>query len=79
MNTTEATQTNQAAFRRLAGFINETLPRGRFVAIADGKIVSDAATFDELDAALKACGQDSVDVLVVQAGADYPESAVIFI
>ena len=79
MNTAEAKQSNQAAFRRLAGVINQTYPHGRFVAIADGNIVANAATFDELDAALKAIGQDSVDVLVVQAGVAYPESAVIFI
>jgi len=79
VNTVEAKQANQAAFRQLAAFINQTYPRGQFVAIADGKIVADAMTFDALDSSLKALGLDSVEVLVVQAGVDYPESAVIFI
>jgi len=78
MSALEERQLNQTAFRRLAGSINQTYPQGRFVAIAEGKIIADAASFEELESALKAVGQDSVDVLVVQAGVDYPESAVIF-
>lgn len=78
MNTTAERQCNQAAFRQLSGFIKQNYQPGRFVAIAGGKIIADAANFDELDSILKALGQDSVDVLVVQAGVDYPESAVIF-
>jgi hypothetical protein len=78
MNALEERQVNQAAFRRLAGSINQTYPHGRFVAIADGKIIADAASFGELESALRTLGQDSVDVLVVQAGVDYPESAIIF-
>ena len=71
-------ESNQAAFRRLAGQITRSYPQGRFVAIAGGKIVADAASFNELDSSLRALGQDSPDVLVVQAGVEYPESAVIF-
>ena len=72
-------QRNQVAYRQLSGFIQQTYAPGRFLAIADGKIIADAASFDELTAALERQGQDSVEVLVVQAGVDYPESAVIFI
>ena len=79
MNTLREKQPNQAAFRRLAALINETYPHGRFVAIAGGKIIADAASFAELESSLKSLGHDSADVLVVQAGVEYPESAVIFI
>lgn len=75
----EQKQINQAAYLHLARSINHTYPNDRFVAIAGGMIVADAATFDELDAALTTLGQDSDEVLVVQAGHVYPESAVIFI
>jgi hypothetical protein len=71
-------QRDQAAFRALSGFIQQTYPPGQFVAIAGGRIIADAANFAELDSTLKALGQDSVDVLVVQAGVEYPESAVFF-
>jgi hypothetical protein len=79
MSTTAERQLNQTAFRQLSGFIDQSYQRGRFVAIADGKIIADAASFVELDSALNALGQGSADVLVVQAGVQYPESAVIFI
>jgi hypothetical protein len=79
MNTTAERQCNQAAFRQLSGLIQQTYPPGRFVAIAGGKIIADAASFDELGSKLKALGRDSVDVLVVQAGVEYPETAVIFV
>jgi hypothetical protein len=72
-------QRNQAAFRQLRSVIQQTYPPGRFLAIGGGKIIADAATFGELDSALQSQGQDSADVLVVQAGVEYPESAVIFI
>lgn len=79
MNATAERQRNQSAFRQLSGFIEQTYPRGRYLAIAGGKIIADAASFDELDSVLKTAGQDSVEVLVVQAGVEYPESAVIYI
>jgi hypothetical protein len=77
MNALEQKQSNQTTFRRLARSINENYLAGRFVAIADGQIIADAANFGELDSALRSLGHDSVDVLVVQAGVEYPESAVI--
>jgi len=77
MKTTEERQGNQEAFRQLKEFIQLTYPPGRFLGIAGGKIVADAASFAEMDSALKTLGQDSADVLVVQAGVEYPESAVV--
>ena len=78
MNTTGERQRNQAAFRRLSALIQQSYPSGRFVAIADGNIIADAENFAELELSLNTLGHDSVDVLVVQAGVEYPETAVIF-
>ena len=70
---------NQIAFRKLAAFIGQSYPNGRFLAIAGVRIVADGASFGELDVSLHATGHDSPDVLVVQAGVEYPESAAIFV
>jgi hypothetical protein len=48
------------------------------LAISGGQIIADAARFDELNAILHQMGNDSPDVLVVQAGVDYPERVTIF-
>ena len=70
-------QVNQAAFRQLNGFIQQTYSPGRFLAISGGKVIADAVDFEGLDVALRKMGNDSADVLVVQAGTDYPENVVI--
>jgi hypothetical protein len=75
---TQDRQLNQAAYRRLAASINETYPPGRFVAIAGGQVVADAARFDELHARLTALGISSPDTLIVEAGVEDPDSVVIF-
>ena len=49
------------------------------MAFDDGEIVADAATFDDLTAALAAIGKDRPDILVVQAGVNYLEEVFIFI
>ncbi|HJT33849.1 MAG TPA: hypothetical protein VJ783_17515 [Pirellulales bacterium] len=69
---------NQAAYRRLRNAIDNDYPQGRFIAIASGKIVADAMSFGELDVTLNQMGFDSPEVLVIQAGVEYPESATIF-
>jgi hypothetical protein len=69
---------NNATFRRLKPVIDDTYPRGRFVAIDAGRILADAATFRELDAALRAMGLEPRGVLVVQAGVNYPEHVTLF-
>ena len=78
MSTSTERQQNQAAFRRLKNYIQQSYPAGRFIAIAEGSIVADAPSFDELDAALNGMGKRSAQVLVVQSGVDYPTDVVIF-
>jgi hypothetical protein len=75
---TSEREKNQRAFRRLKPVIDQRYPLGRYVAIDGGSIVADAPGFDELSAALTSMGKNSKEVLVVQAGVDYPEKAVIF-
>ena len=73
MTEAERHQENQAAFRRLKPTIDRNYPHGRFVAIDGGQVVADAATLDELLAALAALGKDPKEGLAVQAGVEYPE------
>jgi hypothetical protein len=58
--------------------IKQNYPHGHFVAIADEKIVGDADDFMTLHRALKAVGRDPRQVLIVQAGLEYPERVTIF-
>jgi hypothetical protein len=71
-------QLNQAAYRQLRDSIEKAYPPGRFVAIAAGKVLADAAGFEELNALLHQMGNHSPEVLVVEVGIDYPETATIF-
>jgi hypothetical protein len=78
MDPSQERQLNQAAFRQLSSHIQQTYPLGRFLAISGGKIVADAARFDELNVILHQMGNHSAEVLVVRAGVDYPETVTIF-
>ena len=69
---------NQASFQRLRSKIEASYPKGRFVAIADGRIVADAASFEELEAALRAMGRKRGESLVAEVGAELPEYVSIF-
>ena len=77
MNTNR--EVNQSAFRKLKPNIDQSFPYGRFVAIDGGQIVADAGEFGELTRQLAAAGRNAREVLVVQAGYDYPEYAEILI
>jgi hypothetical protein len=79
MNGGQENQHNNDTYRRLKETIGQTYPRGWFVGLADDQIVAAAADFRELEAMLRAQGRDARQVLVVEAGVDYPESATIFI
>lgn len=69
---------NQAALKRLRSTIEASYPQGRFVAIADGAVVGDAASFEELEAMLRAVGRKPGESLVVQVGGELPEYVNIF-
>ncbi len=71
-------QLNQDAYLTMRDFIRQQYPREWFVAISGGQIIADAATFQLLRTLLVALGKEPTEVLVVQAGIEYPEKAVIF-
>jgi len=58
--------------------VDRQFPRGRFVALEDGRPVADADTHRALVETLQAQGKSPKDLLIIQAGIDYPKSAVIF-
>jgi hypothetical protein len=70
---------NNAAYRRLKETIAQTHPKGWFVGIADEQVIGAAATFNDLKTLLRSQGRDPQDVLVVEAGVDYPDYVTIFI
>jgi hypothetical protein len=71
-------QLNQDAYTRLKDTIKSSYPFGRFVAIAGGQIVGDADEFMKLYDFLKASGRDPAQVMIIQAGHEYLEKAIIF-
>ena len=79
MNIDSERQENHAAFRRAYNSIATTYKQGWFVAISGGTIIADAPGFEELLTILARLGKDATEVLIVQAGVEYPEFATIFI
>jgi hypothetical protein len=69
---------NLQTYERLKSKIDGSYPRGWFIGINDGRIISVAATIDELIAAIEAMGQNPRDALAVRAGDRYPDYRVIF-
>jgi hypothetical protein len=70
---------NQAALRRLGPVIDAAYPKGRFVAIGDGRILGDAATFADLETLLRGMGRGPGQSLVVEVGAGVPDQVTIFL
>lgn len=69
---------NQMAFRKLKPEIDRQFSAGRFVAIADGEVVTDSGSFEGIAEELGKLGKGPLDALVVQAGMEYPAEAMIF-
>ena len=69
---------NHATYRRLKDTLASSYHYGRFIAISAGQVILDGASFDEVRTRLSAMAKNSADVLMVQAGVEYPESIVIF-
>ncbi len=75
MNST--TDQTQAAFRKLKNKIDSTYRKGRFLAMEGNQIVADAPSFDELATRVRSLGKDPKEMLIVQAGVEYPETGII--
>ncbi|MBW3599225.1 MAG: hypothetical protein KY475_18390 [Planctomycetes bacterium] len=67
-----------AAYRRLKPSIDQDHPQGWFVAIADDRVIGATADFHDLENALRNQSKDPQRILIVEAGADYPEDVTIF-
>jgi hypothetical protein len=68
---------NHAALRQLKPRIDQAYPRGQYVAINGGQIIANDSDVRHLIQDLQAKGMNPQEVLVVQAGQDYPERADI--
>lgn len=53
-------------------------PKGRFVAVDAGVVVADAETHRQLVETLQSQGKSPKDLLIIEAGVEYPASAVVF-
>jgi hypothetical protein len=78
MSAEQERQADQAAYRRLKDKLAQSYPAGRYLAIVGRQVVADADRFQEIRATLLNQGYNPPGVLIVQAGAEYPERAVIF-
>jgi len=58
--------------------VDRKLPAGRFAAVEGGAIIADAESHRRLVELLRSQGRSAKDVLILQAGAEYPFSAIIF-
>jgi hypothetical protein len=67
-----------ATYRRLKGAISQKYPAGWYIGIADDQMVAAAADFHALESLLRSQGRDARQVLIVQAGAEYPDYFTIF-
>ncbi|MGI8978569.1 MAG: hypothetical protein ACR2FY_05050 [Pirellulaceae bacterium] len=67
------------SYRRLKGAIQRTYSPGWFVGIANDQIVGAAEKFPDLTAHLRSSGFDPRQVMVVEAGVEYPENVTIYI
>jgi hypothetical protein len=79
MMTKEQTERNMDAYLRLKKMIERTYAPGWFVGIADQQVVAAAENFEDLQTQLRTKGLDPPNVLVVEAGVEYPEYVTIYI
>jgi len=57
--------------------VDSRFPAGRFVAVEAGSVVADGASHANLVEKLRSLGKSPQGLVVIQAGAQYPASAVI--
>ncbi len=79
MDPKQERQRNQDAFRQMKDTLAQQYPPGRFVGVAEGRVIADADRLDDLRSLLQSLGRDPAQVLVVQTGVEYPETADILV
>jgi hypothetical protein len=65
-------------FADLQREVDRRFPTGRFVACETGVVIADDETHRQLVRKLESQGKSPKDLLIIQAGVEYPASAVIF-
>lgn len=65
-------------FTDLQREVDRRFPAGQFVAVESGTVVADADTHRQLVQKLASQGKSPKDLVILQAGVEYPASAVIF-
>jgi len=73
-----AAQESVERYTHLKAQVDKHYPAGRFVAVDDGHLVADAETHQQLVEKLHALDKSPKGMLIVQAGIEYPQSAMIF-
>lgn len=71
-------QPSGARYADAQAVVDRQLPAGRFAAVEAGAIIADADSHRRLVELLRSQGRTAKDMLILQAGAEYPSSAVIF-
>ena len=70
---------NHAAYERLKPEIDKGYAPGQYVAIHGGHIVADSVTFEGLYDTVTELKTHPEEVMVVQAGVDYPKEVTLFL
>ena len=73
-----ASQTSGQRYADLQREVNAKFAAGRFVALDAGAVVADAESHAQLVGTLQAQGRSPHNLIILQAGANYPASATIF-
>jgi len=73
-----AQQPSGERFSAAKAAVDRQLPAGRFAAVEGGVIIAHAESHRQLVAQLREQGRSPKDLVILQAGAEYPASAVIF-
>jgi hypothetical protein len=66
-------------YEKLKDEIDSRYPSGRFVALRAGQVIADSESHPSLVKQLQALGETPQNMLIVQAGVEYPESALILL
>ena len=70
---------NHAAYGRLKAHIDKDYAPGQYVAIHRGHSVADSATFEGLYDTVADLTTRPEEVMIVQAGVDYPKEVTLFL
>jgi len=79
MTETDYSPTPDPEIAAIKKMIDSQFPIGRFVAFQSGEIIADADTHRDLVNKLSSMGKSPHNMLILQAGVEYPESTIILL